>query len=356
MNNVKRILAIAIATLVGLIPTGAFAETGTVHDDTTGVAVVQNENVASSVNINAVIETAPITATTSSAVVVENPGTDDAVIQQPAIVNFDDEYSKANEVLGGFKATNDTTAEDVINSIKNNIDSSINVSFTEDGTFTKNNATTDAPGVITGTIKLKDDIDNKEIQVNLVIEQLKPAVDIVDLNSEIDKGKLALMIYKATNDTKEQDIVDLVKGSISSNIIVSIKDFKITPATADTYGNITGVLNFNLDGETQEFNVFKMIDKLELQNDVVARLDVKMNGLEQDNQLLFIGNKAFVEVTGYDAAEKQVELNQTLIQYQWYVDGKAISDGINSEIKITKDMKGKNITCTVNYDDKGGTN
>ncbi|EHI99080.1 hypothetical protein CDLVIII_2436 [Clostridium sp. DL-VIII] len=176
----------------------------------------------------------------------------------------------------------------------------------------------------------------------------------IDLNNEYNKANEALRVFKVTNVTTEEDVIDLMKGNIDRNIAISIKDFNVIPATIDTFGAVTGILTFTFNGEAQELKIYKPIDKLKVENVVVSSLKVKMNGLEQDKQLLYIGDKAYVQVTGYNVEGKQVELEQSLIQYQWYVDGRAILDGTNSELKITKDMKGKDIKCTVNYDDKGG--
>lgn len=346
---IAKFTASLIIATIGLRP-GLIALADTESQDSNLEERVQVQNKESSVAED-VIDIGKVTATTSSAVVVEKPEseTNDVVIQETVSTNFNNEYNKANEALRVFKATNATTEEDVVDLIKSNVDSSIKISFTDDGAFIKKDATTDMAGEINGTIKLSNDTDSKEIKLNLVIEQLKAQVEVVDLNSEVEKGKKALMLYKATNDTKEQGIIDLMKSSIESSIVISIKNFNNTPATVDTFGTVTGILIFTLNGETQELNMYKPIDKLNIQNADVSSLEVKMNGLEQFNQQLYIGDKAFVQVTGYDSEGKQVELESSLIQYQWYVDGKAISGGRNSELKITKDMKGKDIKCTVNY-------
>lgn len=351
---IAKFTALLIIATIGLRP-GLVALADTESQDSNLEEKVQVENKESSV-AEEVIDIGKVTVTTSSAIVVEKSEaeTDDAVIQEPVSIDFNNEYNKASEALRVFKATNATTEEDVINLIKSNVDSSIKISFTDDGSFIKKDATIDMAGAITGTIKISNDTDSKEIKLNLVIDQLKSEVEAVDLNSEVEKGKKALMFYKATNDTKEQDIIDLMKNSIDSSIVVSIKDFNNIPATIDTFGTVTGILTFTLNGDAQELNMYKPIDKLKIQNTDVSSLEVKMNGLEQDNQQLYIGDKVFVQVTVYDADGKQVKLEPSLIQYQWYVDGKAVSDETNSEIKITKDMKGKDVKCTVNYDERGG--
>lgn len=351
---IAKFTASLIIATIGLRP-GLVALADTETQDSNFEERVQVENKESSVEDD-VIDVGKVSATTSSAVVVEKPEskTDDTVIQESLSTDLNNEYNKANEALRVFKATNATTEEDVINLIKSNVDSSIKISFTDDGSFIKKDATIDMAGAINGTIKLSNDADSKEIKLNLVIDQLKAEVEVVDLNSEVEKGKKALMFYKATNDTKEQDIIDLMKSSIDSSIVISIKNFNNISATIDTFGTVKGILIFTLNGAAQELNMYKPIDKLKIQNADVSSLEVKMNGLEQDNQLLYIGDKVFVQVTGYDSEGKQVELKPSLIQYQWYVDDKAISDGRNSELKITKDMKEKNIKCTVNYDEKGG--
>lgn len=186
----KKLLASIMATTVitTTIPISAMALTTEGQENNTTV-VEQAENGA---NIELKANT-----TTPSAVEVKPIVT----------VDFNNECDCVNEALKNFKASNDTTAQEILNEVKNSVDSTTNIEFgTNEGqALNIIKATTTETGTITGTLIVKDALgDSKEILVNLTIAQLEVDITIPVIQSKNEVAKLEVSL-----DGNSDDNVDI---------------------------------------------------------------------------------------------------------------------------------------------------
>lgn len=212
-------------------------------------------------------------------------------------------------------------------------------------------------------------------------------VDTVDFDSQYDNAKGALENFKATNSTDKADILDSVKNSVDSSIIVSFKDgtFNKNEASETSEGEITGTLILQYGDESQELNLDLSIEKLnndqvqqatqEVTTDASATVndttgaavtvdDNEPTSLKTEIEgTVSIGNTIDDKVTGYNAEGNKVELNEDDINYKWIETWKDENGNENSkevgeskQLVITKDMDGKEIDCQVAYDDGKGDN
>ena len=164
--------------------------------------------------------------------------------------------------LKNFKATNATTDKDVLNAVDTNIrDDSINAAFGTTGAaaFYKEYATEFKPGKITGEINVSNATDSVQLPVELKIDQLDETVDQAEKAIDI-----ALPTFIVNNDTEESDIKAQIEKVVSSNIVVTTKDFKKDKATLDATGEIkvTAVLVDKNTGATKEVPLDLTIQKL----------------------------------------------------------------------------------------------
>ncbi|MVX63759.1 hypothetical protein GKZ28_08630 [Clostridium chromiireducens] len=156
-------------------------------EDTNNLIIAENEG--------AEIENSATTSSAATIEINENIIISEPTIEQESLENSDlqTEYTKVLEVLHNFKTTNNTTEADIINSIKDCIDSSIAVSFVSFGTseeqvFKKIDATIETQGSITGIINISNGNWSKDIQVNLSIDKLIIVKDnaVAKLDAEIE--------------------------------------------------------------------------------------------------------------------------------------------------------------------------
>lgn len=161
MIRKNKILSGAIAAAIALlgIPVGALADTPNNGD----VTAVQSSNE----------ETVDTSVTTGSAVTIDNSNNSNTQEDSSGIetIYFNNQYDKAEKALDNIKVSNSTSENNILNIIKNDVDSSINVSFVE-GTFNKNEASITNEGKITGTIILQSEDKSKNLDVDLSIGKL----------------------------------------------------------------------------------------------------------------------------------------------------------------------------------------
>jgi len=232
----------AIAVAFGLFPiSAAFAEAN--QDNNTASVISPSDEVGEGINAT----------TTTGAAVTINDGTN---VQAPVIgepiktVNFNNEYDSAKETLDNFQASNSTKEQDVIDAVKDSIDSSINVSFgiDEGQVFKKVDATTEATGCITGTLILKNKLgDSKDIKVNINILKIE---NTLPLEQPIVQEPTEL----ATDVTTTAAVI--VKTEEVTKLDVSINGDAVTGKTVSV-----NVVGYNANNEKVELDKSKLTYK-----------------------------------------------------------------------------------------------
>lgn len=159
-----------------------------------------------------------------------------------------------------------------------------------------------------------------------------------------DNSTSIQVVKESEDQVCKEDVVDTIKVSATTSPAVVV-DIPENDSAADDSLIDDSNLGKNIKSETTPQAVG--ISDLK-----VVKLDVKFNGLDKDENLLYVGNKATVDVTGYNSEEQKVKLNENLIKYEWRIDGEIVCN--DAELEITQDMKDKSITCMVLYDDEGG--
>lgn len=164
--------------------------------------------------------------------------------------------------LSNFNASNATTAQNILNAVETNVRSNnINVAFGNDEeSFSKTLATGFAKGSIKGTINVSDGANTLKIPVDLVIAQLDQTI------AQAEQGiNVALPNFAVTNDSTADDIKNQIENVVSSNIYVTIKDFKKTEATLQADGNIqtTVILVDKNTGNSKEISLTLTIKRLQ---------------------------------------------------------------------------------------------
>ncbi len=139
--------------------------------------------------------------------------------------------------LKNFTATNDTTERDVLNAVDTNIrDNSITATFGTTGTkvFYKEDATVFKLGKITGEINVSETTGaSVQVPVALTIAQLDQTLEEAEQAIDIEMPN-----FVVNNNTTEDDIKSQIEAAVSSNIVVTTRNFSINKATLDSDGQI----------------------------------------------------------------------------------------------------------------------
>lgn len=195
----------------------------------------------------------------------------------------------------------------------------------------------------------------------------------IDFTNEYNKAQKALDSLEASNDTTKGDILNDIKGSVDSSIYIELNDFSKKDGTIESAGNITGILVLkDNSGDSKDIQVDLTIDQLKVKDttsiseqpventtgaavteittgpavaidNVVTELDTKLLGTGR------VGETMKVEVTGDNAEGEKVKLDQSKLTYEWFANGKEVSE--DKELTVTQDMDKEKINCTVNYPD-----
>lgn len=177
----------------------------------------------------------------------------------------------------------------------------------------------------------------------VVVKPLKT----IDLVSEGEKVKQALSLFKASNETTEQDILNIAKDNVDISVVASFENIKIDKATTLVSGAISGNLIVKDDlGNSQLIKVNLIIEQLkaEINKNIITKLKPIMDGSVE------IGQTITVNVIGYNALDEELKLDESKLTYEWLIDGRLV--GTNKELKITEEFKNnKTVTCNVNYPD-----
>ncbi|MGX8835154.1 beta strand repeat-containing protein [Amedibacillus sp. YH-ame6] len=157
--------------------------------------------------------------------------------------------------LKEFNATNVTDANAIMALANKAISDAgiigVTLSWDVSGAFDKSEATEDAKGKVTGTIKLSCGTENATVTLNKTIAQLPndPNEKIATVKAAIEA---ALNAYTATNDTTVVDIKALVDKVNVESGVKGVKvdwklpsDFKNNNSTNEKDGKITGTLVFS---------------------------------------------------------------------------------------------------------------
>lgn len=181
------------------------------------------------------------------------------LIIQKLSMTLDEAKNKLSIALPDFKVTNDTTANDLKDMIKNVVAENINVNIKN---FNKNVATIDKSGNITATITLSDGTNTENVDLNLTIGKLHKNIE--EIQNTINN--IVIPNIKVTNDTTVNDIINAIKPYLPENITIEIKDFDKILATTTTNGTIKGNLvltdsDNNQSGTTSlKFTISKLTD------------------------------------------------------------------------------------------------
>lgn len=212
-------------------------------------------------------------------------------VTQPIQINigyYSEELStalaKVQKYLSNFVATNDTKTNQILidlNTAINNSNIFVSYSNEDDERIEKVNATEDAAGYIRGKLLLADSEGHEvKVPVDLAIAKLSQSID----NAE-KKVIAYINSLKGSNDLTDNEILFGIQNLLDSNITVSIKDYKVVPATADNTGNISGSVVLSNGDETREIPINLEID-LQAQNinNVINRINSKLAGMYLKNE------------------------------------------------------------------------
>nr|WP_172688110.1 hypothetical protein [Clostridium botulinum]ALP68984.1 putative PspC-like surface protein [Clostridium botulinum] len=142
--------------------------------------------------------------------------------------------------LDTMEKTNSTTEQSIIDAI-HITNENIKVKISD---FKVNEATETSKGSIQGLIEIQDNETGEKdtVPVNLIIDYLhQSAKTVAGLYVEAAKN------YIATNDTNEQDIINMISIT-NKDIKVTTDSFKLIPSTDESKGKISVNLNIS-DGE-----------------------------------------------------------------------------------------------------------
>ena len=197
--------------------------------------------------------------------------------------------------------------------------------------------------------------------------------DINNINEVLSK-------YRATNNTKEEDILNIIKECLSSKINVNFgadmgQAFNIIKASTGEEGNVSGTIILSDEEEHRkdikiDLTIEKLKDEEETDTSTTSNDSSAPSPNEQENidgkpvevtkhkivKLLssidgtaIVGNTITVKVSGYGSAGEELKLDSNKISYKWYANGKEVGDG--KELSVTKELNNKYINCKVDYPD-----
>ncbi|MFT8349193.1 hypothetical protein [Clostridium saccharoperbutylacetonicum] len=236
----------------------------------------------------------------------------------------------------------------------------------------------DDKGSITATTPAAVVIEKETIDKDIEQKDIKETITtdvavVVSFDEEYAKARKALMLFKASNNTTSDEIVTVVKDSVDSSIKVTIKGELIKKySTVDNLGSIIGTLVISDSNNSRELKLVLPIEKQVVEDNVVTRLDVKFNGLDDEN-LLHVGNKATVDINAYNASDKKVDLDLSKLSYKWFLLTEKIKEdgnkaevnneliGEKQELEIKDGFRSekssnliRTINCKISYDDGEG--
>ena len=265
------------------------ASNETTADDLIGMVKITNADISvKSENFKLIPATDESTGKVSTNLIITD-GTN--TVTQPIQINigyYSEELStalaKVQKYLSNFVATNDTKTNQILidlNTAINNSNIFVSYSNEEDERIEKVNATEDAAGYIRGKLLLADSEGHEvKVPVDLAIAKLSQSID----NAE-KKVIAYINSLKGSNDLTDNEILFGIQNLLDSNITVSIKDYKVVPATADNTGNISGSVVLSNGAETREIPINLEID-LQAQNinNVINRINSKLAGMYLKNE------------------------------------------------------------------------
>lgn len=218
--------------------------------------------------------------------------------------------AKAETVIAGLTATNDTNANTIINAVKAEVDKlgyGIAVTLPD---FKKTSATSSSAGSVTGNITLTLNQKTVKVPVNKAIAKL-PKTDAEKLAEAKVKAEAVIANTTATNDITANTIINAVKTEVDKlnyGITVTLPDFKKTNATTSAAGNVTGTVTLTLNSSKATATVNLPIAQLEKTNaEKLAEAKVKaetvVNNLTASNnttaQSIIDAVKEEVDKLGY---------------------------------------------------------
>ncbi len=167
----------------------------------------------------------------------------------------------AEKTLEGLQAANETTAESILQAVQGAVNGGVEVSWEK--AFTLVPATIETEGQITGSLLLRLENAQALVEVNLVIPRL-PDKDTEAVLAAEAAAREALAGLTATNDVTAQQILAAVEGAVDTDTVsVAWKDaFRLTPATGQTTGSITGSLVLRAGKAEAEVEVYLEIPPL----------------------------------------------------------------------------------------------
>jgi glucan-binding YG repeat protein len=232
----------------------------------------------------------------------------------------DGAYDFSKEVKKGLEsinAANDVKADVVLDAVKTCVkattDSAVNVSMED---YKVEEATYEESGNITGKIKIECNNYTSKYGFNLNIAMLKKS-DSDQADDFTDEVKKGLDLITASNGTKADDVIDIVKpyvqATTDSAVKLSIEDYEVTAATYEESGNITGtiIITCNDHKSKYEFNLkIAMLKKADSYEDKVDKSKLKelYNSSKNVTQGRYTDNSWSAFLSALSNAE--VELNK----------------------------------------------
>ncbi len=148
------------------------------------------------------------------------------------------------KVLTDYKATNDTTKQDIQNKIDTALSNAKITGVTVTvGDITITEATKEADGKISGTITITKDAETDRVVVDKPIEKLEKtdAEKVADAKKVVEK---VLADYTATNATTKEDIQSVIDATLTeagiTEVTVTVSDLTKIDATKEAAGSVNG--------------------------------------------------------------------------------------------------------------------
>ncbi len=173
------------------------------------------------------------------------------------------------KVLTDYKATNDTTKQDIQNKIDTALSNAKITGVTVTvGDITITEATKEADGKISGTITITKDAETDRVVVDKPIEKLEKtdADKVADAKEVVEK---ALSDYITTNATTKEDIQSVIDAALTkagiTEVTVTVGDLTKVDATEEAEGSVKGNISLvsrNNASVTDSVAVDKPIAKL----------------------------------------------------------------------------------------------
>ena len=185
-----------------------------------------------------------------------------ATFKKTAATVLAEAVDAANEALDSFVGTNSTTADNVLKAVNDAINNA-DVTSAWDKAFAKTDATKEAPGSITGSIKLTEKSGvTTGVAVEIEIAQL-PVKDEDKVAAAKTAAEKVLSGIKATNDITSDDILKKIKEAIiDTEAAAEISGFTVKKATSSAEGSVTGTVKLSSGNVSDTVAISFTIDKL----------------------------------------------------------------------------------------------